>query len=169
MGNKRLINVSLVSDVLINICISYQFSGSSCVSCQLSNILVLNLFLGTYILHIQGQRGPSKTIGAGVPAAQHWNDFEEIPHIQGQRRNPSKMVGGAKFHLESKTTPTRNAQKAQTNLVCTRTRRYHRDQDRTVSECLLWMYGSAQNCHRDKGSGCSRSGYGISPLGGGHH
>ena len=122
MGNKRLINVSLVSDVLINICISYQFSGSSCVSCQLSNILVLNLFLGTYILHIQGQRGPSKTIGAGVPAAQHWNDFEEIPHIQGQRRSPSRTVGGAKSSLDSNPIPTRDAQRAQTNRVCTRTR-----------------------------------------------
>ena len=25
----------------------------------------------------------------------------KIPHIQGQRRSPSKMVGGAKMHLES--------------------------------------------------------------------
>ena len=36
-------------------------------------------------------------------------------------------------------------------------------------ECLLWRYGSAVDCHRDRGSGCSRLGYGISPLGGGHH
>ena len=82
---------------------------AACVNCQFSNILVLNLFLGTYIFHIQGQRSPSKTIGAGAAAAQHWNDFEEIPHIQGQRRSPSKMVGGAKFHIESNPTPARNA------------------------------------------------------------
>ena len=29
--------------------------------------------------------------------------------------------------------------------------------------------GSTVDCHRDRGSGCSRLGYGISPLGGGHH
>ena len=31
----------------------------------------------------------------------HWNDFEGIPHIQGQKRSPSKTVGGAKSRLES--------------------------------------------------------------------
>ena len=40
----------------------------------------------------------------------------------------------------------------------------HRDWARTVSECLLWWYGSSVACHR--GSGCSRPGYDISPLGG---
>ena len=39
---------------------------------------------------------------------------------------------------------------------------------RTVSECLLRRYGSAVDCCRDRGSGCSRPGYGINPLGGGH-
>ena len=38
---------------------------------------------------------------------------------------------------------------------------------RTVSECLLWRCGSAVACYR--GSGCSRPGYGTSPLGGGLH
>ena len=36
-------------------------------------------------------------------------------------------------------------------------------------ECLLWKYGPAMDCRRDRGSGCSRPGYGISPLGGGRH
>ena len=152
---------------MLDICISYQISSSSCVSCQFSNILVLNLFLGTYILYKQGQRSPSKIIGAGAASSQHWNHFEEIPHIQGPRRSPSKMVGGANFHLESKTTPARDAQKTQTNLVCTRTQRHHRDRDRTVSECLLRRYGSQVACCRVRGSGCSRPGCGISPLGGG--
>ena len=52
---------------------------------------------------------------------------KKIPHIQGQRRSPSKMVGGAKSHLESNPIPTRDAQRAQTNLVHTRTQRPHRD------------------------------------------
>ena len=34
-------------------------------------------------------------------------------------------------------------------------------------ECLLWRYGSAVACHWGRSSGCSRPGYGISPLGGG--
>ena len=48
--------------------------------------------------------------------------FEEIPHIQGQRRSPSRTVGGVKSSLDSNPIPTRDAQRAQTNLVCTRTR-----------------------------------------------
>ena len=32
-------------------------------------------------------------------------------------------------------------------------------------EHLLWRYRSAVDCHRDRGSGCSRLGYDISPLG----
>ena len=31
-------------------------------------------------------------VGAGAVAVQCWSDCEEIPHIQGQR-SPSKMVG----------------------------------------------------------------------------
>ena len=34
---------------------------------------------------------------------------------------------------------------------------------------LLWRYGSAVDCRRGRGSGCSRLGYGISPLGADHH
>ena len=54
------------------------------------------------------------------------NVCEEIPHIEGQR-SPSKMVGGVKSHLESNPITTRNTQRAQTKLVCTRTQRPHRD------------------------------------------
>ena len=35
--------------------------------------------------------------------------------------------------------------------------------DRTAFEHLLWGYGSAVDCHRGRGFGCSRLGYGISP------
>ena len=47
------------------------------------------------------------------------------------------------MHLELNPIPTRKAQRTQTNLVCTRTQRPHRDGDRTVFECLLWRYTSA--------------------------
>ena len=94
---------------------------------------------------------------------------KKIPHTQGQRRSPSKTAGGVKLHLESNPIPTRGARRAQTNLVCTRIQRPHRDWARTVFECLLWRYGSAVDCCRGRGSGCSRPGCGISPLGGGRH
>ena len=51
----------------------------------------------------------------------------------------------------------------------TRTQRPHRDWDKTVFEPLLWRYGSAVACRRGRGFGCSRLGYGKSPLGRGCH
>ena len=100
-------------------------------------------------------------------AAQCWSTCEEISHVQGQRRSPSKMVGGAKSHLESNPLPARDAQRAQTDLVCTKTQRPHRDWDRTVFGCLLRRYRSAVDCYSDRVSGCSRPGCGVSPFGGG--
>ena len=52
------------------------------------------------------------------------SDQKKIPHIQGQNRSPSKMVGGAKSCLESNCLPARDTQLKQ-NLVCNR--RTHRD------------------------------------------
>ena len=72
------------------------------------------------IPHVQGQRNPSKT-------GRHWSSYEEITHVQGQRRSPSKTVGGVNSRLESNPIPARDAQRAQTNLVHTRTQRPHRD------------------------------------------
>ena len=51
----------------------------------------------------------------------------------------------------------------------TTTQRPHIDWDKTVFECLPRRYGSVVDCCRGRSSGCSRPGYGISPLGGGHH
>ena len=51
----------------------------------------------------------------------------KISHTQGQRRSPSKMVGGPKSHLESNPIPARDAQRAQTYLVHTRTQRPQRE------------------------------------------
>ena len=66
-------------------------------------------------------------VGAVMVVVRHWSTFEEIPHIQGQRRSPSKMVGGVNSHLESNPIPARDAQRAQANLVCTKTQRPHKD------------------------------------------
>ena len=68
-----------------------------------------------------------RTQEKGAVAAWHWRGCEEIPHVQGQRRSPSKTVGGVKSHLESNPIPTRDTQRAQTNFVHTRTQRPHRD------------------------------------------
>ena len=76
--------------------------------------------------HVQAQGSRSKTVGTGTAAAQHWSDFEEISHIQGLRRSPSKMVGRVKSHLESNPIPARDAQSTQTYLVHTKTQRSHR-------------------------------------------
>ena len=66
-------------------------------------------------------------VSAREVAVWCWSDFEEIPYIQGQRRSASKMVGGAKLILESNPIATRDNQRDQTNLVCTRTQRPHKD------------------------------------------
>ena len=79
------------------------------------------------IPHVQGQRSPSKRVGDGVVAAQLSNNCKEIPHVQEQRRSPSKTVGGTKSCLKSNPILARNAQRAQPNLVCTKTQRPHRD------------------------------------------
>ena len=68
--------------------------------------------------------------------------------------------------FKSNPIPARDTQRAQTNLVHTRTKGPHRDRDRTVFERPQWRYRLAVVYHRDRGSGC---GYGISPLGGGRH
>ena len=52
---------------------------------------------------------------------------KEIPHAQGQRRSPSKMVGEANLHSESNLIPARDTHRAQTDLVCTRTQGLHRE------------------------------------------
>ena len=44
-----------------------------------------------------------------------------------------------------------------------------RDPSETETECLLWRYGSAVDCHSGRVFGCSRPRYGISPLGEGRY
>ena len=65
------------------------------------------------------RRVPSKRVGATVVTVGCWKDFEDIPHVQGQRRSPSKMVGMVKLCLESNPITSRDTQRTQTNLVWT--------------------------------------------------
>ena len=88
---------------------------------------------------------PTRTLKLQLTAEQPltgecWIQPKIIPHVQGQRRSPSKKVGGVKSHLESNPIPAKVARRAQTNLVCTRSQIPHRDCSRTVFECLLWRY-----------------------------
>ena len=69
-----------------------------------------------------------RQVAAGQPlTGECWIPPKKMPHLQGQRRSPSKTVGGAKSNSESNPLPTRDAQRAQTNLVCNRTQRHPRD------------------------------------------
>ena len=82
-----------------------------------------------------------------------------ILHIQGQRRGPSKMIGGAKSCLESNPLPTRDEQRAQTKPCMHQETPERLNQTCLwVFECLLWRHRSAVACHGDRGSGCSRPG-----------
>ena len=56
----------------------------------------------------------------------------------------------------------------QTHFVCSRAQR-PTETETELFQHLLWRKRSAADYRRDKGSGCSRPGYGMSPLGGGHH
>ena len=86
---------------------------------------------------------------------------KKIPHIRGQRRSPSKTVGGAKSHLESNPISARDTQKAPTKTYA------HQDPEtpQRLSQTCLWVFeyllqrhGSPVACHRGRGSGCSRPG-----------
>ena len=61
---------------------------------------------------------------------------KKIPLIQGQRRSPSKFVGGVKSHLESSLIPARDTQRSQTK-PCVH-QETHRDWVRPGFECL-WV------------------------------
>ena len=91
-----------------------------------------------------------------------------IPHPRAKEK-PQQGGWRCETFLESNPIPTRDAQRAQTYLVCTRTQRSHRDWDRPVFGCLLRRYRSAVDCCAGRGSGCSRPGYGIISLPGDHN
>ena len=65
---------------------------------------------------------------------------KRIPHVQGQRRSPNKMVGGAKSCLESNPIPTRDTWRAQTK-PCVH-QRPHRDPTETEANLPLHVWVS---------------------------
>ena len=84
---------------------------------------------------------------------------KKIPHIQGQKKTPIKMVGGEKSHLESNPIPTRDTQRAQKKSLYASGSRDPTEIEPNLPlsvECLLQRRGSPVACYRDRGSGCSR-------------
>ena len=48
------------------------------------------------VLSLPLARTPESQLAAGQSSTgRHWNSPKKIPHIQGQRRSHSEMVGGA--------------------------------------------------------------------------
>ena len=93
---------------------------------------------------------------------------KKITHIQGQKRSPSKMAGAGKIAFRIKPHTSQRCSQ-DLNSPCA-----HQDPEtpQRLRQNCIWaspVYGSTVDCHRERGSGCSRPGYGISSLGGGHH
>ena len=89
---------------------------------------------------------PSKGKGE---APGRWQ--ERCNQVQNQTPHPSETLGGLK------------------QTLCAPEPRGPSETDRAVSEYLAQRYESAVACRKDGGSGCSRPGYGRSPLGGDCH
>ena len=79
-----------------------------------------------------------------------WTGHEKITHVGRQRRSPSQIVGGVNSQLESNPIPTSDVQRAQMNLVRTRT------QDPTETEaelCLSITFGGTGRQWSASGTG----------------
>ena len=135
------------------------------------------VYIFIYDLHVFDSRCWSH----GCPVLEQWLcsagvTLRRYP-MSEEKEKPSKMVGRVKSHLELNPIHATDAQRAQTHLV--HIRRPHRDWDGTVFECLLRRWWSAEDPSgllrsavdglRGRDSGCSRPGYGISSLEGGHY
>ena len=90
---------------------------------------------------------------------------KKIPCIQGQRRSPDEMVGGAQLHLQVNLRSSRDTQRAQTKPLYMRTKwKDHRLPQETEPDLPLsvWMFPAEAWVRSDLpqgwGSGCSRFG-----------
>ena len=98
--------------------------SQSCVSSDSSmvELMASDLFQEDLChTHTQSPRPCGRSLLTHTSTGECWIPPKKIPHIQGQRRSSSKTVGGVNSHLESNSIPTRDVQRAQRNLVCTRT------------------------------------------------
>ena len=115
-----------------------------------------------------------KTVGAGAAAAWCWSGgcgagvtSRRYPTPKGKGR---LQQDGRRDEIVFRIKPhTRQRYSKDSNIPIE-----HQDPEtpqglRQNCECLLWRYESAVDCCRGRASGCSRPGYGISPLIGGHY
>ena len=130
--------------------------------------LVITSFQGVISL----LQSPSTVIFGAPPKIKSVTVYSVSPSIFHEVMGPDAMIlvfWMLSFKPSSFTFIARDGKRAQTNLVDPRTQGHHRDWDRTVFEGFLWRCRSGVDCHRDRGSGCSSLGHGISPLGRGRH
>ena len=91
---------------------------------------------------------------------------KEIPHIQGQRRNQNKSVGGNTIMFKIKPhTLQRHLEGTNKNLCPPGPRERSSDPHKRLSQTCLWVFekllrrhGSAAACHKDRQSGSSSPG-----------
>ena len=113
-------------------------------------------------------RTPKLQLTAEQPSTgECWVHQKEIPHVQGQRRSPSKTVGGVKSHLESNHIPARDARWTPTK-PCT-----HQDTEtpQRLSQTCVWVFSEVRvSSGLLQGQGLwvqlpGHTAWGISPLG----
>ena len=131
------------------------------------------------IPHVQGQEWQLRFAGVAVRRCHMskvrsyscawlerlWGDTscpraKEKPQQEGKR---------GQIHTENQTPSLPETLRGLKQTLCSSGPRDPTETETELFEHLLWRYGSAVACHRGRGSGCSRPGCGISPLGGGHH
>ena len=128
------------------------------ITCSLRS----NLKMAEQDMYSSSARTPKLQLTAELPSTgECWIPPKKIPHVKGQRRRSSKMVGGVKPHLESNPITARDARRAQTKLCVHQDPKAPQRLSQTclsVFECLQSRHGSAVAWHRDRDSGCSRPG-----------
>ena len=132
---------------------SRRQSGGTCAHLLLHELQNCNLLLNK---HPQENAGSQQKM---------------IPHTQGQRRSPSKMIEGAKSRLESNPIPTGDTRRAQTKPCAHQAQRPQRPAT-PASECLSVSCGGRVSSglpHRGSTAALGHAACGISPLGGDHH
>ena len=135
---------------------------------------ILNIFSKMADLKDIRSTSPARTPKVQLAAEQLSIGECQIPlkkdtPCQSAKKNPQQDGRRGKIMFRIKL-PTCQRHSAQTKPCAQQETPQRLSQTcRWVFECPLWRYGSAVAFHRGRGSGCSRPGYGISPLGGGHN
>ena len=93
--------VSRIRSFLLFICVVFHHTG---VSQLVYSFVPVEGYLHCFWVLVIINEAEQENVGSHQ---------KKIPHVQGQRRSPSKMVWGAKSRLESNPISTRGAQRAQ--------------------------------------------------------